>query len=204
MALETLQPVSNNGQHVIDMTQPYIVDIEITGAAALLFHAWNCESVGEKAKAAKGSKAKKSDDVESYVYRDKAGFICLPGEYIRMSIINAAKFQQDPRSPRKSAMDLFKAGFVMLDELCSLGTKNWDYLDQRRCKVQMSSITRQRPAMEPGWKVCTGIQVLVPEYISPALLHETLNTAGRLVGVGDFRPTYGRFQVTTFQVRAAC
>jgi hypothetical protein len=42
--------------------------------------------------------------------------------------------------------------------------------------------------------------VLTPEYIDPALLREVIATAGRLVGVGDFRPTYGRFSTTGFVV----
>ena len=45
----------------------------------------------EKAKAAKGSAAKKSDNVESYVWRDGEGNICLPGEYLRGAIVAAAK-----------------------------------------------------------------------------------------------------------------
>jgi hypothetical protein len=43
-------------------------------------------------------------------------------------------------------------------------------------------------------------EVLLPEYISPSFLNETVQAAGRLVGVGDFRPTFGRFQVTKFKV----
>jgi hypothetical protein len=71
-------------------------------------------------------KAKKTDDLESYVYRCDDYTIGVPGEYFRQSIINAAKFRQDPRSPRKSAMDLYKAGIVSLTELSSLGKSTWD------------------------------------------------------------------------------
>lgn len=41
--------------------------------------------------------------------------------------------------------------------------------------------------------------VNLPEYISPELLHALLTDAGRLIGVGDFRPTYGRFRVIRFE-----
>src|SRR5687767_8033431 len=89
---------TNGGASTIDLCKPYVVDVAIQGSADILFHRWNVEAVAEKAAAAKGSKAKKTDNVESYVYRDDDGFICLPGEYLRGSIINAAKFRQDPRS----------------------------------------------------------------------------------------------------------
>jgi hypothetical protein len=165
----------------------------------MLFHRWNCESVAEKASAAKGSKAKKTDDVESYVYRDGSGELCVPGEYLRQAVIHAAKYVQDPRSPRKSAMDLFKAGVVMHTELASLGVQDWDFMDQRRVVIQRNGITRMRPAMHKGWKASFEIEIILPEYINRQLLQAVVMNAGRLVGLGDFRPTYGRFTVVRFE-----
>lgn len=192
--------VSNGGESVYEASYPYTVEATIEGAAPILFHRWNCDAVEAKSKAAKGSAAKKSDDLESYVYRNDAGDICLPGEYLRQSIILAAKFRQDPRSPRKSAMDLFKAAVISLTDLASLGTAEWDYEDRRRVTVQRNGITRIRPAMREGWKATIQLMVNIPEYVSPALLRSVLDDAGRLVGVGDFRPTFGRFTVSNWEL----
>lgn len=192
-------PVTNGGEPDIGFIQPYSVKIGIVGVADLLWHRWNVESVAEKAAAAKGSKAKKTDNTESYVWRDDRKHICLPGEYFRQAVIHAAKYLQDPRSPRKSAMDLFKAGLLMLTELASLGTDTWDYLDQRRVTVQRNGLTRVRPAMHKGWRATFEAQVILPEYITRDILNAAIQNAGRLVGVGDFRPTYGRFQVVEFK-----
>lgn len=197
------QAPTNGADATLNLSAPYTVDVVIEGSADILFHRWNVESVEAKAKAAKGSAAKKSDDVESYVYRDDNGMLCMPGEYLRQAVIHAAKFRQDPRSPRKSAMDLFKAGVISLTELASLGTSKWDYEDKRRVVVQRSAVTRSRPALKAGWRAEFTIGVNLPEYISPTLLHDVLSMAGKLVGVGDFRPTYGRFHVTAWTVREA-
>lgn len=151
-----------------------------------------------KSKAAKGSKAKKTDNIESYVYRNDAGELCLPGEYLRQAIINAAKFRQDPRSPRKSAMDLYKAGIVSLTPLASLGISTWDYEHKCRVTVQRNGITRVRPAIKQGWEAQIEFMVNLPEYISIEALNDVTVNAGRLIGVGDSRPTYGRFQVAQF------
>jgi len=191
--------VTNDAAEDIEAGIPYLVEITIAGSAAILFHRWSCDAVAEKGKAAKGSKTKKTDNIESYVYRNEAGELCVPGEYLRQSIILAAKFRQDPRSPRKSAMDLYKAGIVTMTELCSLGVKDWDYLDRRRVLIQRNAITRERPALRAGWSITCQIQVLLGEYIDPPSLHDVVTNAGRLVGVGDFRPTFGRFQVTKFE-----
>lgn len=198
--LKVVSDVTNGGKSAIEQGFPYAVSMTLSGASDLLFHRWNCESVEAKSKAAKNSKAKKEDDVESYVWRNEKNELCIPGEYFRQSIIHAAKFKQDPRSPRKSAMDLFKAGVVSLTQLASLGSDEWDYLDTRRVTVQRAGVNRTRPAMRIGWTTALEFQILTPEYIDPVLFQDVLNTAGRLVGVGDFRPTYGRFNVTHFEV----
>lgn len=191
--------VSNGAAEAIEASEPYAVSVTITGSSDIFFHRWNCESVEAKAKASKNSKAKKTDDVESYVYRDDKGEICIPGEYLRQAIINAAKFRQDPRSPRKSAMDLYKAAIICETQLASLGVKDWDYEDRRRVVIQRNGITRTRPAMRSGWCATFEISVILPEYISQTDLSEVITNAGRLIGIGDFRPTYGRFVVSHFR-----
>lgn len=199
-------PVANSAAFIVAQAEPYMVTVEIEGTSALLFHRWQCEAVEAKAKAAKGSAAKKTDDVESYVWRGHDGTIGLPGEYLRGAICGpagAAKYRQDPRSPRKSALDLYKAAVVSLTDVASLGTTDWDYLDQRRVTVQRQGVTRVRPAFLAGWHATFDLQVLLPEYVSSSDLLDVITKAGQLVGVGDFRPTFGRFQVTNFKVWSA-
>jgi hypothetical protein len=194
-----INEVTNGGQEAIESGLPYTVSVTIEGAADFLFHRWNCEAVEEKARAAKGSKAKKSDDLESYVYRDEEGNLCIPGEYLRMAIVAAAKFRQDPRSPRKSAMDLYKASVISLTNLASLGKSEWDYEDKRRVVIQRSGVNRVRPAMRVGWQASFELMVNLPEYVDRNSLRETIEQAGRLIGLGDFRPTFGRFGIVSFR-----
>ena len=198
--ITALEPVTNDAEEIISFQAPYVAEVTLVGSATILFHRWSCESVAEKAAAAKNSRAKKTDDIASYVYRTDEGNLGLPGEYLRMAIINAARFRQDPRSPRKSAMDLFKAAVVPMTEVADLGAKDWDFVHRARVQVQRNGITRERPALREGWRATFLLQVLTPEYIGPRDLHDTITQAGRLIGVGDFRPTYGRFQVGSFRV----
>jgi hypothetical protein len=200
MAFLNDEAVTLGAEATIETTKPYTVKVKLKGTSALLFHKWDDEDVAAKGAAAKGSKAKKMDNLEAYVYKTDTGEIALPGEYVRMAIVNAAKFRQDPRSPRKSAMDLYKAAVVPLTELASLGTKEWDYVDRRRVKIQMNAVTRERPAFRSGWEAEFYFQVLLPEYVTPQDLLDVLTNAGKVVGVGNFRPTFGRFQVVHFEV----
>ncbi len=190
---------TNAGNEVIALSEPYAVVVTVRGSADFLFHRWNAEAVEEKAAAKKNSKGKKTDNVESYVYRTDDGDLAIPGEYLRGAIINAAKFRQDPRSPRKSAMDLFKAAIVVTTPLASLGSKDWDYLDKRRVTIQRQGINRVRPAMRLGWQVTFDLMCVLPEYVDREMLRETIESAGRLIGLGDFRPTFGRFGIIKFE-----
>ena len=193
-----LEQVSNDGASSILM--PYRVEVVLEGAAPILFHRWSCEDVAKKAAAAKGSKAKKTDNWESYLYRDDQGNIAIPTEYLRQSVIAAAAYRQDPRSPRKSAKDLYKAALISLTDLASTGVSEPDYLDRRRVCVMRAGVTRVRPALNAGWRAAFQLIVQVQEYISPQVLNGVIADAGRLVGVGDFRPSYGRFNVVGFEV----
>jgi len=193
---------TNSAAPDIAYSEPYMVNVTLVGTSTMILHRWQPDAVEEKARAAKGSKAKKTDNVESYVYRNDVGEICIPGVYLHQSIIHASKFRQDPRSPRKSAMDLMRAAIFVAPELASLDTTKWDYLDTRRVVVQRSGVNRVRPAMLVGWTADFQIHVIAPEYVSEPFLHDLVTMAGRLVGIADHRPTYGRFAVQHFE-RAA-
>lgn len=196
---------TNGAAELISFTEPYTARVQIEGVADLLFHAWNCESIAEKAASAKGSKAKKNDDVESYVYRvsDKDRRLGIPGVNFQATMIEAARYIQDPRSPRKSARDLIRAGVIVTTQVAPFepDTEEWDYLDRRRVTVQRNGITRERPAMRTGWRLTFDALVTTPEYVAPAMLRQLAGSAGKLVGLCDFRPSFGRFDITHFDIQ---
>ncbi len=176
----------------------YIGIFEIEGTKDLIMHRW---SLGEKPSAPYDP-----EDLECMLYRHKSGSgeLALPGEYFRQSLIGASKFKQDPRHPRRSAMDLLKAGICCLEDrfLCGLGVTTFDYVYKASIRVQNQRIERFRPAMRVGWKCEFPVMVGLGEFITPELLREVGEAAGRLSGVGDFRPTFGQFKITNFSVFA--
>jgi hypothetical protein len=191
---------SNGAEEAISVTSPYRFAVTVAGDAPLLFHSWNIEAIEEKAAAKKGSEAKKTDNIESYAYRTDAGMLGIPGSNFQACLREAGRFVPDPRSPRKSSMDLIRAGIVPLDIVAPFhGEKTtWDYEDRRRVTVMRAGVTRTRPAMNIGWEITFNMLVTTPEYLSPELVRQIIGQAGRTVGLCDFRPTYGRFSVTRF------
>ncbi len=197
-----LSPVTDGANSSIEIGEPYVARIVVKGTAPLLMHAYNIESVEEKKNAAKGSKAKKSDDLDSYVYRvsESDRRIGIPGANFCAALAIAAKSMQDPRSSRKSMMDLVKASVIALDPVAPFvpDVQEWDYVDQRRAVVQRAAIPRSRPAMNTGWEVAFTVLVNAPEYVPPSVLHSLATKAGMFQGLLDYRPTYGRFAVIAF------
>ena len=73
------------------------------------------------------------------------------------------------------------------------------YLDIRPAVVQRARIVRVRPAFSPGWLLDFQIEV-IDDQINSTLLQDVLVLAGKTVGIGDFRPKFGRFSVVKFEV----
>ena len=62
---------TDGANRLINLSEPYIAEVQLKGIADLLFHRWNCEAVAEKAASKKGSKQRKTDDLETFVYRNE-------------------------------------------------------------------------------------------------------------------------------------
>lgn len=188
----------------------FIVRVEIVGNAPILFHKWDCDDVQEKADAVKGGERKKTDNLEAYCYRRKDKLLGVPGINFKRCIAAAAKKFKDPSSPRKSAMELFEAGILVLpvadtedghSDIAAFEpkTKEWQFVDRRRAVIQGNGITRCRPGLSAGWKLAFDITVLAPEYIDEAFLQQVVQRAGKLTGLCDGRPEFGRFRLTKFE-----
>lgn len=191
-------PNSNDGETALLATAPHQITFTIRGNADLLFHRWSNEDVAAKATAKRGSAVKKTDNLEAYVWRDDDGQVCLPGTYVHKAIIEAGRFQQDPRSSRpKQACDLYRAAFLPLTLLYPLGP-SWEFEDKRRMVVNRSGITRTSPGFKAGWEATFDFDMILPEYVSDEMFLEALTLAGRVIGLAQYRPTYGRFQVVKF------
>ena len=187
------------------LVKPFSARVRLEGTGDILFHRWNDEDVQAKASAKKGSEEKKRDNPEAYIYRNDDGYICIPGRYIVRSVVEAGRNFQDPRSKRKMAKDLVQAA-VIADEMYSpilvngKPTKAWEYDDRQRVCIMRSAITRTRPAFKKGWQADFTLISLVPDLVTPDFLRKLVDNAGLLIGLGDFRPTYGRFRVIRWEI----
>lgn len=101
----------------------------------------------------------------------------------------------------------FKAGVLAMDSpliehdgpknaTCDDLIDNPRFRDVRGVKVQQSRVMRTRPVF-PVWALSFGVQV-DPEAVKPTDLRAVLETGGRMVGLCDYRPTFGKFELVSF------
>ena len=109
----------------------------------------------------------------------------------------------------KSYKDLVSANVVIDPEKIPFGIENpvdldCDadkalYLDLRPVVIMRARVVRVRPAFKLGWTLNFTINVLDDELPS-TMLQDILVLGGKTVGVGDYRPKFGRFAVTQWNV----
>lgn len=67
-----------------------------------------------------------------------------------------------------------------------------DHIFYKSVKIQRNRTMRARPRIPAGWQ-STHTFELLDDVMDERTIEPVLDRAGRLIGIGDWRPTYGRF-----------
>ncbi len=74
------------------------------------------------------------------------------------------------------------------------------HVDTRSVVIQRNRVLRRRPCFQK-WGLEFQILIRDPEAVQPSVLHEILEYGGRYIGIGDFRPKFGQFEITKWEVK---
>ncbi len=183
-----------------------IIKLKIVGKRPLLMHSDVCiDPLNKEAKEIKVLTAKRKktgDDHEliaklqwqSALYFDEDLGPYLPGINIESCLIEGAKLSRLGTALKRS--------IEIVDERCALeydGPRTrqalWDagFYDARSVKVTTSRIMRYRPLFTK-WS-CNCDVVFNQEMIDRQQVIKSFQDAGAYIGVGDYRPKFGRFSV---------
>lgn len=134
------------------------------------------------------------------VYRDNEGTIYQPSEHIERAIIEAGKKLKVKGQGKATYSKLF--GSMVSVEPDALTHNNQNFEIFKKLVVIPSTkgrVMRYRPMLKK-WSL--KFFVVTEEEIDGKSIHEALNIAGRISGIGDWRPEkkgkFGKFQVTSF------
>lgn len=132
------------------------------------------------------------------VYRNDRGEVIVPSLWFRSAMMKSVGAR---KIGKYSARAVISAGVFTVEEECLLLDakgkvfKTWD-THKVRVVVQKNGVMRCRP-MFKGWQCDLALEVDDEMLPNVDVVTQSLNLAGKLAGIGDWRPgrggTYGRF-----------
>lgn len=190
----------------------YTIDVSVEGIAPLMQHRYPLPDFEDLSKGGKKRTGETdySQEWREYLYVTSDGEIYQPATHFDGAMVKAAAGYKIQGQRGKTYKDLFKGNVFCSPDSILHGTKAPEsldtdgdkrlYLDVRPVVVQRARVVRVRPCFKTGWKLDFEITVL-DDQIPANVVNEVLTLAGRTVGIGDFRPRFGRFMVTKFEVK---
>jgi hypothetical protein len=122
------------------------------------------------------------------------GAPCLPGEVIEAGLIEAARKM---RRGQEAKAGIISDGFFALDYDGPRDPEAlWADIRFRfstGVRVQRNRVIRTRPRFDE-WTATVEVDYL-PDQLNPAEVTDMMRTLGRIIGIGDWRPRFGRFEL---------
>ena len=139
------------------------------------------------------------EELEQGAYRKESGELYFPAEWFYQTLLKASGEFGIPGRGKKSYRDFIKSTVVIEPEQIGLGIKEYS-IDARPIVIRATRgrIVRYRPHI-PQWSVSFDLVLLDEDLIDTETLNAILVRAGATVGIGDYRPRYGRFVVEKFK-----
>lgn len=178
-----------------------IFTIRIVGTAPLLMH--SPTGLGAE-KGARGVIPSPEEQAETALYRDGNGKIVVPARCIEGSIVKAGAGKTAGGQGKKTYKNFILAGVQVMPEEVPLIYEGDFIIDKRRAVIMRQGIIRCRPRFNK-WALEFDIRVIDAYLLGhgqDTMLKSIFEDAGSLVGLLDFRPRFGRFEVTKFVMKS--
>lgn len=187
----------------------YTIDAAITGTAPLMQHRYPMPDLDGPAKRVTG-KVDYLQEWRDYLYVLPDGTLYQPATHVEAAMTKAAASFKVPGRRGATYKDLVRAALIVTpdaiphavaapapDAQLTTDTAQPLYIDARPVVVQKARVVRVRPVLRTGWEISFTIQV-TDDQLPADVVNDILVHAGRSVGIGDFRPRFGRFLVSQF------
>lgn len=141
-----------------------------------------------------------SKEAEKTVYRDEDLGCYIPSKQIRACLVKAGATFKVTGGRGRTFKNMINAVIEVEPDKIPLKKKNFDYVHQEFVKLRGSDqILRSRPAFEKGWEAEFSLLILDEEQIPVKIMKQIAEYGGKFVGIGDWRPHFGRFEVVEFK-----
>lgn len=171
-------------------------DVTIEGISPLLMNRFAEEKAEEVVKRVTGVRV--PEDVAVSLYILPNGKIYQPASHIEASMIKAAANFNITGKGKKTYKDLAKSSIFVEPDAIIHQIQEYD-IDKRPVvnPVTRGRVIRARPILRE-WVLSFRIKVLDDQF-PKEMVKNILDYSGSAVGIGDYRPRFGRFIVTKFE-----
>lgn len=184
-----------------DVMRPEIVTFKITGTSPLLQNN-PAAFIGQESEVALGAGKKKYNDDEEAklrLYLDPEGAFCHPCESFTKAMVKAVAGKKFGKlfatNAIKGAVFIAEPFALILDEH-GKPAKHYS-IDRRPVIVGKARVLRCRPCWMK-WRMNVALEIDMA-ILNRDLVKQSLSLAGRIIGIGDYRPEkgggFGRFTV---------
>ena len=177
-----------------------VCKVRIVGTAPLLMHRF-----GENAEAELQAKSKKRSGAHTpeqaakeLLYTLPNGKLCQPAEHIYRAMVKSAVNFQITGRGKKTYKDIVCGAMDVGPEFIEHISQKWT-VDSRSVVIPATRgrVMRHRPRLNT-WQLDFELTSR-DEQLAPEVLKQILEYCGNYVGIGDYRPRFGRFKVTKFE-----
>lgn len=171
-------------------------DVTIEGISPLLMNRFAEEKAEEVVKRVTGVRVPEEVAVSLYILPD--GKIYQPASHVEASMIKAAANFNITGKGKKTYKDLAKSSIFVEPDAIIHEIQTYD-IDKRPVvnPVTRGRVIRARPILRE-WVLNFRIKVLDDQF-PKEVVKNILDYSGSAVGIGDYRPRFGRFIVTKFE-----
>jgi len=169
--------------------------VTIKGVSPLLQHRYSTPEEDPKWKEQVGLKDY-SKEVLLSLYTDENGNPCQPADHIWRALVKAAVNFKIPGRGKKTYKDLIQSALFIFPDMIPHKIREWK-IDRRPVVIQRQRIVRERPRFD-DWELSFEMEI-TDSQLPIEVARRLLEYAGNYVGIGDFRPRFGRFMVTEFK-----
>lgn len=172
------------------------LDVTIKGTRGLLMHS-TAAMLKPKSKVKKSSEHDPIEEAKDCLYLNDAKKICVPSMAILSSMRKSAANHPKAGSGKKTLKDFVFSGLRVEPEMIELPNQNYD-VDIRPVVIMRSRIMRARPLFKE-WQLTFQIEMIDEQTWDAGTVRSVLEYSGRYMGLLDFRPLFGTFEVVSMK-----
>jgi hypothetical protein len=172
------------------------LNVVIKGTRPLLMHS-TAGMLKPKSKTVKSSEHDPAVEAEDGLYLNEKKEICIPSMAILSALRKAATNHKKAGAGKKTLKDFVFSGLRVEPDMIVLPVQKYD-VDIRPVVVMRSRIMRARPLFKT-WGATFKIELIDEQTWDAGTVRTILEYAGKYMGLLDFRPLFGTFEVVSMK-----